>query len=145
VKTFVIRTLGVVLFLATLGAAQDIIPLYPGTVPGSTQENYPEKEYFSKIWNTEVVANVFGRQIEPTQIHPTIAPLHLLICARVGTIVWIPTHNREAGWLVGTGRETASARLRFREPWSQEECVLACRAAKSICNPGVAHFSSRIS
>src|SRR5215470_10073185 len=57
-KTFVIRTLGTVLFLATLGAAQDVIPLYPGTAPGSTQENYPEKEYFSKVWNTEVVANV---------------------------------------------------------------------------------------
>ena len=24
----------------------------------STQESYPEKEYFSKIWNTEVVTNV---------------------------------------------------------------------------------------
>jgi len=57
-KTFVIRTLGVVLFLATLGAAQDVIPLYPGTAPGSTQENYPEKEYFSKSMDTEVVANV---------------------------------------------------------------------------------------
>ena len=30
----------------------------PATLPGSTQENYPEKEYFSKVWNTEVVANV---------------------------------------------------------------------------------------
>ncbi len=57
-KTFVIRTLGVVLFLATFGAAQDVIPLYPGTAPGSTQENYPEKEYFSKFSNMEVVANV---------------------------------------------------------------------------------------
>ena len=57
-KTFAIRTVGVVLFLATLGAAQDVIPLYPGTAPGSAQENYPEKEYFSKAWNTEVVANV---------------------------------------------------------------------------------------
>jgi acetyl esterase/lipase len=57
--SFVIRkTLGVVLFLATLGAAQDVISLYPGTAPGSTQEDYPEKEYFSKVWNTEVVANV---------------------------------------------------------------------------------------
>jgi hypothetical protein len=57
-KIFFIRTLCVVLFLATLGAAQDVIPLYPGTPPGSTPENYPEKEYFSKVWNTEVVANV---------------------------------------------------------------------------------------
>ena len=30
----------------------------PRTLSGSTQENYPEKEYFSKVWNTEVVANV---------------------------------------------------------------------------------------
>jgi acetyl esterase/lipase len=44
--------------LAPLAAAQDVIPLYPGTPPGSTPENYPEKEYFSKVWNTEVVANV---------------------------------------------------------------------------------------
>ena len=46
------------LFLANLCAAQDVIPLYPGTAPGSTQENYPEKEYFSKTFNFEVVANV---------------------------------------------------------------------------------------
>src|SRR5271167_275223 len=57
-KPFVLRSLCAVLFLATLGTAQDVIPLYPDTPPGSTQENYPEKEYFSKSWNTEVVANV---------------------------------------------------------------------------------------
>jgi acetyl esterase/lipase len=57
-KTFLIRTLCLLVFLAPLGAAQDVIPLYPGAAPGSTQGNYPEKEYFSKNWNTEVVANV---------------------------------------------------------------------------------------
>jgi acetyl esterase/lipase len=57
-KTFLIRTLCLLVFLAPLGAAQDVIPLYPGTAPGSMPENYPEKEYFSKNWNTEVVANV---------------------------------------------------------------------------------------
>jgi acetyl esterase/lipase len=57
-KTFFVRTLCLLVFLAPLGAAQDVIPLYPSTAPGSTQENYPEKEYFSKNWNTEVVANV---------------------------------------------------------------------------------------
>ncbi len=45
-------------FLANLCAAQDVIPLYPGTTPGSAQANYPEKEYFSKTWNTDVVTNV---------------------------------------------------------------------------------------
>ena len=33
-------------------------PLYPGTAPGSSPANYPEKAYFSKLWNTEVVSNV---------------------------------------------------------------------------------------
>jgi acetyl esterase/lipase len=57
-KAFIVRTLCLVFFLAPRAAAQDVIPLYPGTAPGSTQETYPEKEYFSKSWNTEVVANV---------------------------------------------------------------------------------------
>jgi acetyl esterase/lipase len=57
-KTFVIRAICVVLFLARLCAAQNVIPLYPGTAPGSTEENYPEKEYFSKTFSFEVVANV---------------------------------------------------------------------------------------
>lgn len=46
------------LFAATLAAAQDVIPLYPGTAPGSTPANYPEKAYFSNIWHTDVVTNV---------------------------------------------------------------------------------------
>ncbi|HUD66008.1 MAG TPA: alpha/beta hydrolase [Candidatus Sulfotelmatobacter sp.] len=57
-KTLVVRGLCVVVLLATLGAAQDVIPLPFSTVRNATQETYPEKEYFSKIWNTEVVANV---------------------------------------------------------------------------------------
>jgi acetyl esterase/lipase len=57
-KTFFIRVLCFVALLAIFAGAQDVIPLYPGTPPGSTPENYPEKEYFSKIWNTEVVSNV---------------------------------------------------------------------------------------
>jgi acetyl esterase/lipase len=57
-KTFVIRILCVVVLLAALGVAQDVIPLYPGVAPGSTAESYPEKQYFSKLWNTDIVANV---------------------------------------------------------------------------------------
>jgi acetyl esterase/lipase len=57
-KTLLLRTLCFVLFTASLAAAQDVISLYPGTPPGSTPVSYPEKEYFSKVWNTEVVSNV---------------------------------------------------------------------------------------
>lgn len=47
--------LGIVAVAAT---AQEVIPLYPGTAPGSSEETYPEKAYFSKIWNEDVVSNV---------------------------------------------------------------------------------------
>ena len=57
-KNLPLRTFGLVIFAASLASAQDAIPLYEGTPPGSGPENYPEKEYFSTIWNTEVVANV---------------------------------------------------------------------------------------
>jgi acetyl esterase/lipase len=52
------QTLCTMLILTGVATAQDVIPLYQGTPPGSTQENYPEKQYFSKAWNTDVVTNV---------------------------------------------------------------------------------------
>jgi acetyl esterase/lipase len=57
-KTVFLRAVGLALFTASLAGAQEVIPLYAGTPPGSTPENYPEKQYFSKLWNTEVVSNV---------------------------------------------------------------------------------------
>lgn len=57
-KSIFLQTVSVVLFLASSALAQDVVPLYPGTPPGSSPENYPEKEYFSKLWDTEVVSNV---------------------------------------------------------------------------------------
>src|SRR5215470_18608743 len=57
-KTTIVRALALALFAAWLTPAQEVIPLYPGTPPGSTPTDYPEKEYFSKVWNTEVVSNV---------------------------------------------------------------------------------------
>ena len=57
-KTKILRILCLLLFATTIAAAQDVIPLYAGTPPGSEPATYPEKEYFSKVWNTEVVTNV---------------------------------------------------------------------------------------
>ena len=58
-KNFAVRLVCIVLSLAPLCAAQDVIPLYPGAAPGSSpQDTYPEKQYFSKAWNTDVVTNV---------------------------------------------------------------------------------------
>jgi acetyl esterase/lipase len=57
-KTMLFRTFFAMLFLSSVAAAQEVIPLYKGTAPGSTQESYQEKQYFSQRWNTEVVTNV---------------------------------------------------------------------------------------
>jgi acetyl esterase/lipase len=57
-KTFLLRSFCLIAFLVTQLAAQQVIPLPVAAPPDSTQESYPEKEYFSKLWNTEVVANV---------------------------------------------------------------------------------------
>lgn len=57
-KRSLIRIVAAVLFLVATALAQDVIQLYPGLPPDSTPSNYPEKEYFSKVWNTEVVTNV---------------------------------------------------------------------------------------
>ncbi len=52
------RFVSIIAVLAATASAQDVIPLYSGPAPGSPPANYPEKQYFSKIWNTEVVTNV---------------------------------------------------------------------------------------
>jgi acetyl esterase/lipase len=57
-KRILLRIPAVVLLLATGALAQDVIQLYSGPAPGSPPADYPEKEYFSKVWNTEVVTNV---------------------------------------------------------------------------------------
>lgn len=59
-KSFLLRALAALLFLPALSnaLAQQVISLYPGSAPGSTAANYPEKQYFSKVWETEIVANV---------------------------------------------------------------------------------------
>jgi acetyl esterase/lipase len=57
-RRFAVRILCTVLSLVAVAAAQDVIPLYPGIAPGSPQQNYPEKAYFSTVWHTDVVTNV---------------------------------------------------------------------------------------
>jgi acetyl esterase/lipase len=57
-KRSMFRSVCLLLLLAAAASAQEVVPLYQGTPPGSTPETYPEKQYFSKVWNTEVVSNV---------------------------------------------------------------------------------------
>ncbi len=54
-----IRPVSLLLLAASLAAtvyAQDVIHLYP--TDAATPPSYPEKEYYSNVWRTEVVTNV---------------------------------------------------------------------------------------
>ena len=113
-KTFVIRNLSVVLFLATLGAAQDVIPLYPGTAPGSTQENYPEKEYFSKFMDTEVVANVTKPSLIVFRPSPELRNgTAVVICAGGGFMALITNEGTEVAKYM-TARGGTAFVLKYR-------------------------------
>ncbi|MEO6724968.1 MAG: alpha/beta hydrolase [Blastocatellia bacterium] len=57
-KLKAIALMGLLLALASVANAQKVIRLYPGTAPGSEKWTHQEKEYFSPIWNTQVVTNV---------------------------------------------------------------------------------------
>jgi acetyl esterase/lipase len=57
-KKAVLQTLCMLALLAAVSSAQQVIPLSTGAEPGAAQGSYPEQEYFSKTWNTEIVANV---------------------------------------------------------------------------------------
>ncbi len=60
-KIAVTRATGLILsllILASAAHAQKVIRLYTGAAPGSESWTHNEKEYFSKIWNTQVVTNV---------------------------------------------------------------------------------------
>jgi acetyl esterase/lipase len=50
--------IGLLFVFAGTVNAQKVIRLYPGAAPGSENLAIQEKQYFSQIWNTEVVTNV---------------------------------------------------------------------------------------
>jgi len=45
-------------FTTQIASAQQVVELYKGKIPGSEDWTHEEKEYFSPIFNTEVVTNV---------------------------------------------------------------------------------------
>jgi acetyl esterase/lipase len=57
-KRSMLRGVCLLLVFTAAAFAQEVIPIYQGSAPGSAAGTYPEKQYFSKVWNTEVVSNV---------------------------------------------------------------------------------------
>jgi len=57
-RRFLLRLTCAVVLLAPLSIAQQTIPLYSSPPPGTPAQTYPEKQYFSQAWHTNVVTNV---------------------------------------------------------------------------------------
>jgi len=75
-KMAVVRATGLIalfLVLASAAQAQKVIRLYEGAAPGSENWTHKEKEYFSQIWNTQVVTNVSQPTLTAYFAEPAIA------------------------------------------------------------------------
>jgi len=57
-KVKAVIVMGLLIILTGVAQAQKVIRLYPGAAPGSESWTHQEKEYFSPIWNTQVVTKV---------------------------------------------------------------------------------------
>jgi acetyl esterase/lipase len=100
---------------ASLGA-QEVIRLYSGAAPGSEVGNYPEKQYFSKIWNTEVVTNVTQPTLTVYKPDPARANgTSIVICPGGGFMALsIASEGTEvAKWLTGKGVTTFVLKYRL--------------------------------
>ncbi|MGA1994474.1 MAG: alpha/beta hydrolase [Bryobacteraceae bacterium] len=105
-KLQMVRMLGVLGLVAGTGVAQEVVPLYPGKEAASARENYPEKEYFSKAWNAEVVSNVTKPTL--TVFRPSAASRNgsgVVICPGGGFMALSITNEgtEVAKWLAAKG------------------------------------------
>ena len=57
-KRFLLALALSTVLLAPFCFAQQTIQLYPGAAPGTPAQTYPEKQYYSEVWHTNVVTNV---------------------------------------------------------------------------------------
>src|SRR5438309_1539451 len=93
------------LIVASL-SGQEVIRLYSGAAPGSEDWNYPEKQYFSKVWNTEVVTNVTQPTLTVYKPDPARASgTSVIICPGGGFMALsIASEGTEvAKWLTAKG------------------------------------------
>jgi acetyl esterase/lipase len=96
------------LFLVlTMGArAQKVIQLYPGAAPGSEKWTHKEKEYFSPMWNTQVVTNVVQPTLTVYAPEPSMANgTAIIICPGGGfhALSINSEGNDVAKWLAAKG------------------------------------------
>ncbi len=96
------------LFLACAATAQaqKVIRLYPGAAPGSEQWTQKEEEYFSPLWQTQVVTNVVDPTLTVFPADPAVANGTAIIIAPGGAFhaLSINSEGRDvAKWLAAKG------------------------------------------
>lgn len=92
--------------LATVANAQKVIRLYPGAAPGSESWKHQEKEYFSPIWNTQVVTNVVNPTLTMFAPDSTLANGTSVIIAPGGAFHALSINSEGydvAKWLAAKG------------------------------------------
>jgi len=110
--------------VTTSAWAQKVIPLYPGAAPGS--ENWPqkEKEYFSPIFNTDVVTNVSKPTLTVFRPEPSMSNGTAVVICPGGAFHALSINmegNDVAKWLVGKG--VTAFVLRYRLVPSGDDAV----------------------
>ena len=105
------------LFLCvTIVSAQKVIRLYPGAAPGSEHWKHQEKEYFSPIWNTQVVTNVVNPTLTMFAPDPALANGTAVIIAPGGGFHALSINSEGvdvAKWLAAKGVTTFVLRYRL--------------------------------
>lgn len=118
--------------LASVVNAQKVIRLYPGAAPGSENWKQPEKEYFSKIWNTQVVTNVVNPTLTAFLPDPATANGTAVIIAPGGGFHALSINSEGvdvAKWLNTKG--VAAFVLRYRLVQTGEDGVQEVMAKMS--------------
>lgn len=114
-KSKVLTLIALLLVMASSAYAQKVIRLYPGAAPGSENWKHQEKEYFSQIWNTQVVTSVSQPTLTVYLPDPSIANgTSVIICPGGGFhALSINSEGIDvAKWLAGKG--VAAFVLKYR-------------------------------
>lgn len=100
------RMICLVALVAASLSAQEVVHLYSHAAPGSEESNYPEKQYFSDTWKTEVVSNVTQPTLTIYKPDPAVANgTSIVICPGGGFMALsIDSEGTEvAKWLAAKG------------------------------------------
>lgn len=120
---------------AVVGFAQEVIPLPIQTGGATSSQSYPEKQYFSKAWDTEVVSNVTKPSLTVYRPLPWMADgIGVVICPGGGFMALsINTEGIDvAKWLASKGVTAFVLKYRlahtgddatqeFQELWQDKE------------------------